>query len=756
VTRLTAENDAVDGTTRSTGTVVLAEGFDDAAITDACTSESADHVVAVCVPLRRMPTGRASEMLRRIDKERPVTAYEIVDGAFCVAAGRGTSILTTDGLLEVVEGVAECVTAFERDRAQETVLRLRAQATAVLKRRLISEHLGERTRRTQLRRELADVRGSLRYRVATVFADAVSSPKGLLLAPRRGAGLARRVLTGRSRAVPRSPLASPARPDLRIAAILGDASARGFGLEASLVPLALGSWEEQLADAALLLVESEAVATGPWSDAFSTFAAGRPNALRSLLEECMRRRVPTVFWDNSNIAISEELLEVASRFDHVFTTADEKIGRYADRLGAGRVARLDHAAQPRIHNPIGARRPRLARVCFAGSWPDHEDGDGALRTLLDPPLDMDVLDIYARRGALPPRYRPAVVGGPPRKLVDTAQQYAAVLEPASGAPSSSRLPRRMLELLASGTPVVTTPSKGVDQALGDVVITTSSAEHTQRAVGGLIEHATERDRLALRGLRAVMREHTYSRRLDQVLGSAGLTAHDGTPPLVTVITVSNRPEYLHRCLDNYRRQTYEGREFLFIMNARTFDQDDVAAQIATVPSARVLYVESAATLGECLNEALQVAEGDYFAKFDDDDHYGPNYLADQMLAFEYANAAVVGKRSAFVYLEATDETVLRFPGHECEYTSTVFGASLVVDRSQTEGIEFMPVPRGTDTLFLRDCNAAGLRVVSTDRFNFVVTRHADLSRHTWQLSEREFRTKCVPVCAGLATDLAFV
>jgi glycosyltransferase involved in cell wall biosynthesis len=227
-------------------------------------------------------------------------------------------------------------------------------------------------------------------------------------------------------------------------------------------------------------------------------------------------------------------------------------------------------------------------------------------------------------------------------------------------------------------------------------------------------------------------------------------------PLVSVICVSNRPERLAHALESYQRQSYRPTELLFVMNSSGFDRDAVAARVAAIPNARALYVDEAATLADCLNEALSVADGEYFAKFDDDDHYGADYLSDLMLAFDYTDAAVVGKRTHFVHLERSDTTLLRFPGREYEYVPIVSGATLVADRHRVAGIRFTPVVRGTDTQFLRDCTAAGLPIFSADRFNFVLSRLDDPNHHTWQVDDDEIAETSEPVAAGRAAEMVYV
>jgi cellulose synthase/poly-beta-1,6-N-acetylglucosamine synthase-like glycosyltransferase len=227
-------------------------------------------------------------------------------------------------------------------------------------------------------------------------------------------------------------------------------------------------------------------------------------------------------------------------------------------------------------------------------------------------------------------------------------------------------------------------------------------------------------------------------------------------PLVSVICVSNRPERLEHALENYRRQTYRPVELIFVMNSSRFDRNEVAARVAELPKARCLYVDEAATLADCLNEALTLADGEYFAKFDDDDHYGDDYLNDLMLPFDYSDAAIVGKRTTFMHLEGSDVTLLRNPGREFTFVPVVAGATLVVDRRATAGIHFSPVVQGTDTLFLTACTDAGLKIFSADRFNFVMTRNADLSRHTWPVEEEHLIGSSQFIGPGLALQAAFV
>jgi hypothetical protein len=295
----------------------------------------------------------------------------------------------------------------------------------------------------------------------------------------------------------------------------------------------------------------------------------------------------------------------------------------------------------------------------------------------------------------------------------------------------------------------------MEDMLGDAVLVSDSAATTSDLVEWLVSEPEQRDRFAHRGYRLVHRDHTYSHRMDALLAGIGLET-DSPQRTVTAICVSNRPEQASMVIKNLRRQTYPHLDFVFVANSDAYG-DDVLSQIeAEVPGCRSMRMEESATLGECLNAALETTGARYFAKFDDDDHYGPEYLTDVMLTFPYTGAAVAGKQSYYAYLSGTDQTVLRFPDREFRDAPRVVGGTIVADRDQVGHIKFEAVPRGTDTRFLEAVKARGLTIFSADRFNFCQVRAADPSRHTWPIEEAEFLKACSVVGPGLQREAIFV
>jgi hypothetical protein len=345
-----------------------------------------------------------------------------------------------------------------------------------------------------------------------------------------------------------------------------------------------------------------------------------------------------------------------------------------------------------------------------------------------------------------------VVGSLPYSNIGGAyRSFAAFLNVNSVEQSPTMFSRRVLELLACGSPVISTPARGIEELLGDTVLITDSFEKTAEYVDWVVNEPDERDRFAHRGYRLVHREHSYRHRVDDLLNQVGIDS--GRPrQKVSVISVSNRANQLDFLVENYRRQSYENTELIFVANSEDYGADKLQEIETRVPGSTVLRVDPAATLGDCLNEALEHATGDYFAKFDDDDYYGEHYLTDLMLAFGYTDAAVIGKQSYVAYVEGVDRTVVRFPGKEFCKASRVSGATIVADRSKIGDLRFESVPEGTDSRFIEAVKERGYGIFSADRYNFCVFRRSDHKSHTWKIEDDEFLRNCVDVGSGLRTE----
>jgi hypothetical protein len=225
-------------------------------------------------------------------------------------------------------------------------------------------------------------------------------------------------------------------------------------------------------------------------------------------------------------------------------------------------------------------------------------------------------------------------------------------------------------------------------------------------------------------------------------------AHPIAEGRVAVVCVSMRPQLLDAVVANVARQAGVDTELVFVANSPSFERHVVDAALEPV-GAIIDRPPTDTSLGTALNRAMDRTEARFVAKFDDDDIYGPNYLADALRAHGYAGAGVVGKHTYFARITATGSTHLRFPGNEFRYSGTLAGGTFVIDRDRVGEQRFDDLSLGEDRAFLARCHRRGISTFSADRFNFVQTR---TGTNTWSIDDTTFLTGSIAVDGSTIVD----
>ena len=359
----------------------------------------------------------------------------------------------------------------------------------------------------------------------------------------------------------------PRNPHLRVGIIMDDFSAAAFSAEWTVVALRPDSWEVQLRDEALdfVVVESAwAGNAGLWRGKI-TGPAGPSAAFRELIAGCRAAGLPAVFWNKEDPPHYEDFLPAARLFDHVFTTDANMLPRYRSDLGHSRVSVLPFAAQPRIHNPARPRHGWHAReIAFAGMYFAHkyEDRRRQMDYLLGAAVDATAgkrpgFEIFSRQLGGEPQYqfpgilKKHVVGSLSYKQMLTAYKaYKVFLNVNSVTDSPSMCARRIFEITAAGTCVVSTPSVAITEFFPEGEIPTAetreAATHLLKALTANPDYA---QRLVHKAQRRIWAEHTYSHRA-QAIAEAALpaSAAPASRPQVSVLVSSFRPQQLDHVL----------------------------------------------------------------------------------------------------------------------------------------------------------------------------------------------------------------
>ena len=380
---------------------------------------------------------------------------------------------------------------------------------------------------------------------------------------------------------------------------------------------------------------------------------------------------------------------------------------------------LPFAAQPLIHNPIKVGSGRERSVAFAGTYyaDKHPDRKVQMEAVLDPARDFG-LEIFSRvpdnaNFAYPDKYRPHIVGSLPYdKLLAAHKAYKIFLNVNSVVRSRTMCARRIFELLASGTGVVSGVSPAIASLLGPGLVAESGdAQRTRELLAAILGDDDGRERLAVRGLRTVLRNHTYAHRVAAICRTVGLDPGPG-PATVAVLSCPDSREQamdVIAAVDRQRRQP----EQLVLVCPR-----DIPSTLPSAPGLRVIEATEGASYGARLRRGLDDIWADHVAIIDPTATYGEHYLGDSLMAFDYTDAAIAGKRSRYVIEQAGQAPALSSPGAEYEFVSQVDDATIVLRR---EAIHVQDLRDGPRTLALLQAlsHGRGARIFAADRFSFV-------------------------------------
>ncbi|KAF1726186.1 glycosyltransferase family protein [Pseudoxanthomonas japonensis] len=442
-----------------------------------------------------------------------------------------------------------------------------------------------------------------------------------------------------------------------VMSVLDEFSRECFAPHAGLIEARPDNWEGLLQEFSprFLLAESAWRGNaGAWRYRIAD-AEYRPGDEFSQMVEGFRRRgLPTVFWNKEDPVHFDAFVKSATRCDVILTTSVESVRRYQSKTTA-RVEAMQFAAEDSLHNPQHTSQ-RNGRICFAGSYyaKGFEDRQNGQAMLLEAAKAYE-LDIYDRNlradgasseFAFPAEYEPYIRGRLGYvEIAKKYREYQVFLNVNSVDDSRTMFSRRVFELLASGTPVVSVWSPGIAETFGDdIVWQVKDRAEADEALHVLLTDPAEWRRRSLTGIRAVLSQHTFRHRFAQILSLVG----ERTPDPVRVIAIS---------------EVFDDAQSRDVLTAYQLQQTahDVRTQLVLVcrdgftlrddlPGVRVVR-EAQVPLSQIIDAERETAAGAIVAILSPNAVYGRHYLQDAVHAVRYSGAAVVGKSSGGIEYE---------------------------------------------------------------------------------------------------------
>jgi spore maturation protein CgeB len=431
--------------------------------------------------------------------------------------------------------------------------------------------------------------------------------------------------------------------ELKIATILDEFSFALFEPEAQLVQLTPKHWQQEIEALApdILMVESA------WRGRDNLWTNKIVNPSQELIHivgYCREHGIATVFWNKEDPFHFEDYIFTASYFDFVFTTDIDCIPLYKSRLGHGNVFLLPFAAQPTIHNPIEVYARKDAFVFAGAYYHNFPDRSAIFENFIEYLIPFGEIDIFDRNfdnpnPALqyPQEYKPYIRGRLPYDEITKAYKgYRYAINMTSVTHSKTMFARRVFELMASNTLVISNKSEGIKAFFGELMILADSGEELIRQIEKVIHEPLFKKKLQLMALRKVLSQHTAEDRLSFLVSKVFKRPIKSRLPQISIIAIANNAKEANSIYSAYRSQTYLQKKLILVCSSN-FDISRLS-----LPNTQIFQEHN----DRLISEVCKASK--YICALYPDDYYAENYLADLVLASRYCSASVIGKKSYYI------------------------------------------------------------------------------------------------------------
>lgn len=559
-------------------------------------------------------------------------------------------------------------------------------------------------------------------------------------------------------------LGDEARPP-RIAFLGTPELADELSFEAAVTALPEDAWRAQLAagDFQLLLLEPVLhVGNRDWRGCMAWEGRGRAK-IEALLRYARERGIPSVLWFRAGASELDHFAWIAKHVDAVYAVSPGMATALEERAGRP-VAVLAPAIQPALHNPLRTWEQLGVggfdeRVLFDG-WLDLMEGgtsDPLVRHFKDSRLLVAESEWEfggVRLNDVPEFKRNAAGCLSSIGKAALARMVGAEIFRESPLVPDWRREQMIQRSIACGT--IAADGSGTRRQWGGLPLL-GAPEELAAKIEALLADPLGRARMRHLAFREIFSSHCLADRLNQIATDLKLDIRFGRKPAsVAGLLVTMRPQLLERCLDRFRADRYPHKELVVVLHGNDISLAQARSLIRPGEPISMFQLGKSLSLGDCLNFAASQTDAEYWAKFDDDDLYGPNYLSDIMLYRRATDFELGGKPAAFIYSEGEGKIrwdqgyaksrALQYRRANRGERIHIAGGTLVGKRRVLQEVPFSDVRRrGSDTDVLRRADQAGLDFIAFDFFNFALFRSGDDGFHTWKAGMDAYRGRTQPV-----------
>ncbi len=494
---------------------------------------------------------------------------------------------------------------------------------------------------------------------------------------------------------------------VKVAGVMDEFTFHSYAPECDILQLHPEKWEQQLENFKpdILFIESAWKGLdGLWQTKISNYA----DEIAKAIEWCKNNEVPTLFWNKEDPVHFSTFIPIAKAVDHVFTTDIDCIPKYKHYVGHDRVYLLPFAAQPKTHNPV-EKYNRKDAFNFAGSYylryPERQKD---FSSLIETVQEFKPVEIYDRNHGdshphykFPDKYKSMILGKLPFTEIDMAYKgYRYGINMNTIKQSQTMFARRVFELLASNTVVVSNFSRGARLLFGDLIISSDNKESLSQRLSAICSNDTYYKKFRLLGLRRVMQEHTYNHRLKYILSKLTSSTFSNEDDVVIICAVAKSKSDFEHLFKMFSSQSYKNKKLL-IVNEFGSDTSNYSDEITIFTKIDELIY------------ALSSIDCEYLlGVMSPEDFYGDMYITDLQLASTYSSSNAFGKDCHYInkngIIELTNENSPYFHVKSLCLASSLIRSN-AIDASQLKDIIKSPYnnPLKMDNM------------LSIDEFNYI-------------------------------------
>lgn len=434
---------------------------------------------------------------------------------------------------------------------------------------------------------------------------------------------------------------------IKVACILDTFSYECLKYECNMLYLNKSSWKEQLEafNPEFLLVESfwEGIDSS-WKAELVYVDKNQNSQLLMLLNYCEKTDIKTVFWNKEDPPNFNAFIEIAKKFEYIFTTDSDCVKKYKSLVPHNNIFVLPFAAQPKLHNPINKKSNN--KIAFAGSWYEkkHFLRQTEMGYLLDGVKEITELNIYDRnynngKNNFPEKYHSNILGGLEySKMVEQYKEYSIFLNTNIVFYSKTMFSRRVFEILACGTNIVSSYALGVQNYFQNIVPLVSNKAEATAVTENIINNKKLSDKLSVLGIREIYNKHLYEHRFNYMLEKLNINVSQESKPIYFVAICNNSKE-LNLIINIYNKLKYDEKSLILICDKKY-----------------KLNLDSDILRYEKFQDFINSFRSGWIFNLNPLSFYAEDYLIDYLHAMKYTDAEVIGK--ATYYSESENGKVI--------------------------------------------------------------------------------------------------